>query len=69
MFHFGDNEGGIGEEHKKETGAYAVLHLPLFSQVISSSWFIVLFIFLFLCTPVSSGFCWPSGVKVWGFAY
>ena len=47
--HFGDNKGGIGEEHKKETGAYAVLHFPLFLLVMSSRRFIVLFFLVFYC--------------------
>ena len=28
-FLFSDNKGGIGEEHKKESGAYAVLTFSL----------------------------------------
>jgi len=65
MCHFGDNKGGIGEEHKKETGHTRcyIFHCFYLSCRLDGSLF---YFFLFLFSTVSFGFCWPSGVKVWG---
>lgn len=62
-FHFGDNKGGIGEEHKKETGHTRCYIFHCFF----SPYYDTLFFFFVSLLSAIFGFCWPFGVTSVGF--